>query len=232
VQKICGCGKKSIFRQPYWQVVLLLVVLLPIVMVLAMPSKVNKDFNLAGVPLKIGDWVGQDIKVSQRNYDMLSPDDLLMRQYTNPKGESVLLYIVVSVENRETFHPPELCYGGAGSQLFEEKTEEIDLGGEKPFSKLNAHLMHIKKDDQDELVLNWYMAGTMVASNFYLHQLNFVLKQITNHNSPGAMIRVSTPLIKGDIKTGLEREKRFLKELSPFLSQHLFERKGEKTTEK
>jgi EpsI family protein len=224
-------GEKSIFRQPYWQVVFLLIILLPIVIVLAMPSKVHKDFNLAGIPLEIGDWIGQDIEVSKRNYDMLSPDDLLMRQYTNSKGESILLYIVVSIENRETFHPPELCYDGAGSQLFEERTEEIDLGGKKPFSKIKAHMMHIKIKERDELVFNWYMAGTMVADNFYLHQLNFVLKQIISHNDPGAMIRVSTPLIKGDITSGMEREKIFLRELSPFLSQYLFERKGEKTTE-
>ncbi|MBI4707315.1 MAG: EpsI family protein [Candidatus Omnitrophica bacterium] len=231
MQKICGCGKKSILRQPYWQIVILLVVLLPIVMVLAIPSKVNKDFNLAAIPLKIGDWVGQDIEVPQREYDMLSPDDLLMRQYTNPKGESILLYIVVSIENREAFHPPELCYDGAGSQLFEEKTEGINLGGKKPFSEIKAHVMYIKAKDRDELVLNWYIADTMVADNFYLHQLNFVLKQIINHNSPGAMLRVSTPLVKGDMVSGMEREKRFLRELSPFLSQHLFERKGEKTTD-
>lgn len=230
MQKICGCGGKSILQQPYWQIVILLIVLLPIVMVLSIPSKVHKDFNLAGIPLQIGDWKGEDIEVPKRAYDMLSPDDLLMRQYTNPKGESVLLYVVVSVENRETFHPPELCYDGAGSQFFEERTEEIDLGGKKPFSKIKAHLMHIIIKDREELVINWYMAGTMVASNFYLHQLNFVLKQIIDHSSPGAMIRVSTPLIKGDVEAGLEREKRFLKELSPFLSQHLFERKGEKTT--
>lgn len=222
---------QKIFRQPYWQVVILLAVLLPIVLLLALPPKVHHDFNLAGIPLQIGNWSGQDIKVLERNYAMLSPDDLLMRQYVNPEGESILLYVVVSMENRESFHPPELCYGGAGSQFFEERTEEIDLGGKKPFSKINTHLMHIKMDNRDELVLNWYMAGTRVAANFYLHQLYFVLKQITDRNSPGAMIRVSTPLIKGDLKSGLEKEKRFLKELSPFLSQYLFERKEEKTTE-
>ncbi|MFH1860540.1 MAG: exosortase C-terminal domain/associated protein EpsI, partial [bacterium] len=221
---------KSIFRQPYWQVVILLIVLLPIVIVMAIPPKVHKDFNLAGIPLQIGDWVGQDLEIPEREYNMLSPDDLLMRQYVNPKGETILLYVIVSVENRETFHPPELCYDGAGSQLFEERTEGIDLGGEKPFSKFNAHVMHIKIKERDELVLNWYMAGTRVTDNFYLHQLNFVLKQVINRNSPGAMIRVSTPLIKGDVTAGLEREKKFLRELSPFLSQHLFKRKEEKTT--
>ncbi len=231
MQKICECGGKSILQQPYWQVVLLLIVLLPIVIMLAIPPKVHKNFNLAGIPLEIGDWTGQNIEIPKRDYDMLSPDDLLMRQYTNTKGESMLLYVVVSVDNREAFHPPELCYDGAGSQLFEERTEEIDLEGKKPFSKLKAHVMHIKIKERDELVLNWYMAGTMVADNFYLHQLNFVLKQIISHNSPGAMIRVSTPLLKGDIKSGMEREKRFLRELSPFLAQHLFERKKEETTE-
>ncbi|MFH1097170.1 MAG: exosortase C-terminal domain/associated protein EpsI [Candidatus Desantisbacteria bacterium] len=229
---------QKIFRQlpeglpPYWQVIILLVILLPIVILLSFPPKVHHDFNLAGMPLQIGDWIGQDIKMSERDYNMLSPDDLLMRQYINSKGESILLYIVVSVENRETFHPPELCYNGAGSQLFEERTEEIDLGGEKPFSKIKAHVMHIKMKERDELVLNWYMAGTRVTANFYVHQLNFVLKQITNRNSPGAMIRVSTPLVKGDVIAGLEREKHFLREIQPFLSQHLFERKGEKATEK
>ncbi|MFH1898209.1 MAG: exosortase C-terminal domain/associated protein EpsI [Candidatus Desantisbacteria bacterium] len=229
---------QKIFRQlpeglpPYWQVVILLAILLPIVIMLALPPKIHHNFNLAGIPLKIGDWVGQDMKISERDYNMLSPDDLLMRQYINSKGENILLYLVVSVENREAFHPPELCYGGAGAQLFEERTEEIDLGGEKPFSKIKVHRMHIKIKESDELVLNWYMAGTMMAANFYLHQLNFVLKQIINHNSPGAMIRVSTSLIKGDVKAGLEREKRFLREVQPFLSQHLFERKEEKATER
>ncbi|MEK7274657.1 MAG: exosortase-associated EpsI family protein, partial [Candidatus Desantisbacteria bacterium] len=98
------------------------------------------------------------------------------------------------------------------------------------FSKIKAHVMHIKIKERDELVLNWYMAGTMVADNFYLHQLNFVIKQIISHNDPAAMIRVSTPLVKGDITSGMEKEKRFLRELSPFLSQHLFEKKEAKTT--
>ncbi|PKP52255.1 MAG: EpsI family protein [Candidatus Altiarchaeales archaeon HGW-Altiarchaeales-3] len=169
---------QKILGQPYWQIVVLLVVLLPIVIMMALPPKVNHNFNLARMPLQIGDWSGQDIKISERDYNMLSPDDLLMRQYINSNGESILLYIVVSVENREAFHPPELCYDGAGSQLFEEKTEGIDMGGDKPFAKINVHLMHIKMDNRDELVLNWYMAGTMVTANFYLHQLNFVLKQI------------------------------------------------------
>jgi EpsI family protein len=213
------------FQKSYGKVLLLLVIVFPVVVVLARPPKVYDRFNLTDIPLQIGDWTGKDLKVSERAYNMLSPDDLLMRQYVNSKGEVILLYVVVSMENREAFHPPELCYDGAGAQIYDKIVKYIRLSDNNDvFSNIQVNIMHLKNKDRDELILHWYLAGKKVVANFYLQQLYLVINQILLRDTPGAMIRVSTPLVKEDTKErGLERMKEFLKELTPHLRRQLFE---------
>ena len=68
MQKICGCGGKSIFRQPYWQVVIFLLVLLPIVMVLSFPPRVHRDLAAGSNPSYYRYWGLDKNKVIKVDY--------------------------------------------------------------------------------------------------------------------------------------------------------------------
>ena len=75
------------------------------------------DIDLNTIPLQVGEWSGRDIKIDKRTIEILETEDVMMREYTNRKGESVYLTIVYSGAKRGAFHPPEVCYTGDGSRL-------------------------------------------------------------------------------------------------------------------
>lgn len=70
---------------------------------------------LARVPLRLGDWRGEDVAVDARLRAATDTDALLNRRYRRPDGGAAMLYVAYGTRIRDMApHRPEVCYPAAG----------------------------------------------------------------------------------------------------------------------
>jgi hypothetical protein len=71
--------------------------------------------RLERVPLKLGDWEGEDIPLTERDRLMAGGDGYLMRRYQNRQtGAMVSLLLVCGRPGPVSVHTPDICYREAG----------------------------------------------------------------------------------------------------------------------
>ncbi len=85
--------------------------------------------TLAGLPLELGPWRGEDVLETNREvFILLEPEQYVQRRYTNPQGQFVWLTLIGGRRLR-SFHPPDLCYDADGWQTgLTSRTVTLDNG--------------------------------------------------------------------------------------------------------
>ena len=157
----------------------------------------HDKLDISVFPQEIDGWKGQDIKLTEKEYDILETRNLVSREYTNSSGEKIYLFIIYSETNRSVFHPPEVCLIGSGIDIVDKKDEAMKVD---KYSFLTNKL-YLEKDHQKELVLYCYKAGKLYTNNFYLQQTYLTLHQIFGKVVPGATVRVSMSIGKDESAT-------------------------------
>jgi EpsI family protein len=156
-------------------------------------------------PYVIGDWKGEDLEITQKEYDILETKNLISREYISPSGEKVYLFIIYSETNRRVFHPPEVCMMGGGIKIVDKRSAVINSSG----YKFSVNKLYTQKDSYRGMALYCYKAGNLYTDNFYLQQAYFSLNQLLGKHRGGATIRVSMPITKD--------EQRFFETLKEFM---------------
>jgi hypothetical protein len=91
---------------------------------------------LASLPMRIGEWQGQDVPLDENMRQIAAEDDYVNRQYTNARlGRAVRLYVGYIGRPRSWLgHRPDLCYPAHGwKRISEEKfVVETEARGEVP----------------------------------------------------------------------------------------------------
>jgi len=165
--------------------------------------------NIGDFPYAVGNWKGKDLEITEKEYKILETRNLILREYTNLKNQTLALFIVYSETNRSVFHPPEVCMMGGGLEIAEKGVEKIDYDGRV----ISANKMRTEKDGYKAIVLYCYKAKNLYTDNFYLQQAYFALNQIFRSQVKGATIRVTVP-ITGSEEAALATAKAFLVEAS------------------
>lgn len=175
----------------YITLILLLSITTVISLNLFFQQRTARDkLDIRAFPYTVGEWSGKDLTVTEKEYDILETRNLILREYNNPTGKKLFLFIIYSETNRAVFHPPEVCMIGSGVKIVDKKSDEISCGQEK----FAINKLYAKKDKQRELVLYCYKAGKLYTDNFYLQQAYFALNQLLGRHIRGATIRVSMPI--------------------------------------
>jgi Protein of unknown function (DUF3485) len=66
--------------------------------------------NLSAVPMQIGNWVGQDLVITnEETFPTLDAEQIVYRGYTNPDGQVLVLSLIGSTRG-QSFHHPLVCY--------------------------------------------------------------------------------------------------------------------------
>jgi hypothetical protein len=82
------------------------------------PALANAVARLQLVPQQIGDWVGQDEELDQRQIATAGIDGYVMRRYTNRQtGAVVSMLLVCGRPGPIAVHSPDVCFAGAGFEL-------------------------------------------------------------------------------------------------------------------
>jgi len=150
------------------------------------------SMDIARFPKEIGDWKAKDIPLDERTYTVLETKNVVMREYRNPRGEKVYLYIVYSDVNRRVSHPPEVCYTGGGIDISEKEHARFSVPGFGKELRVNSFVSG--KDGQKSLVYYWYKAGDKFTTHYLTQQIKAGLNQLMGKKSSTALIRISTEI--------------------------------------
>ncbi len=114
---------------------------------------------LARLPLRIGDWTGEDVPMDEAIIRATDTDARVNRHYTRRgRLEVVSFYIASGVKVRDLMpHRPEVCYAGAGWTLMDRQLAELPLGDA---GKLPCNIMQFSRgafNTKRIIVLDYYL---------------------------------------------------------------------------
>ncbi len=177
------------------------------------------DVKIMDFPLKIGDWTGKKEPPEQNVIDILGTDKILMMEFANGENQRVLFSVVYGEDNRLSFHPPENCYLGSGqTELLSKIKDTVYINGKR---ELEVNRIIFQVEQSKQLVLYWYMAGDRMMSSYYRQQFFFILDQIKERKSKGALIRVATIIRQDDEEEAYKILNNFIKDAFPLLEKYI-----------
>lgn len=175
--------------------------------------------RLSTLPMQIDGWKGRAIPVEETVEKMLDADFNLQRSYHGEgPGELVWLYIGYYGTTRggRPEHTPAECYPSAGWRIESEAQVAID-----PDRSLRANEYVVSREGDRRLVHFWYrsyrstgMLGTVGQS------LDRLRGRLSEGRADGALVRVSTPVLRGREDVARERLRSFARRLDRLLDRH------------
>lgn len=114
---------------------------------------------LARLPMRIGQWVGRDVPLSEAVIEATDSDDHVSRAYSRGYGaERIWVFIAYGVRARDLMpHRPEVCYPGSGWTLEGRRDADLTLGDG---SKLRCRTLRFSRGGltaTQRTVLNYYI---------------------------------------------------------------------------
>jgi EpsI family protein len=170
--------------------------------------------QVTAFPMKVGVWQGKDMPLTDRDYAILETRNLIMRQYTDPAGRWILLYIIYSGDNRKVLHPPEVCYLGGGATITEKGTLAIS-------PKIQANKMVTELSGGQQLVVYWYKACAFNTPKYFDQQINAAIARLLGKKTSSAMIRLSVDLRQGENASAAKMMREFAAEIEPLLPKYV-----------
>lgn len=181
-----------------------------------MPARfdIASRIKVSDFPMEIGEWKAEEIQLSERDYEILETRNLFVRDYKNQAGDSVVLYVIYSEDNRKVSHPPEICLTGGGLTIINKKPIQLT-------NTIKANKLTMEKKDFLELVAYWYKAGGFYTDSYLKQQLKVVTSRILGRRTAGAMIRLTTVIKEGKEDAALALLKKFGSQVEPLLAKYV-----------
>ncbi|MFT5696033.1 MAG: EpsI family protein [Myxococcota bacterium] len=182
------------------------------------PLEVEAE-SLDEIPIKIGNWQGEDIEVETGVAEMLDADFNVQRAYVHPVGGLIWLYVGYYGTERggRPEHTPWSCYPSNGWNIVSQAV--VDFGEDGDF---RANEIVVERDGELRLVHFWYQS---YRKNGMLGDFDQAVERVRNRvvdgRADGSLVRLSTPLDGPDSDSGARlRLKQFGQQLAPLLREH------------
>jgi EpsI family protein len=173
---------------------------------------------LASIPMTIAGFEAHDIPMEDTVENMLRADFNVQRAYEHGFGDVVWLYVgYYGTERGGTpEHTPSVCYGGNGWDVVTDA--KVDF---PDAVRGRAREFLVQQGAHRRLVLYWFRSfrGETLASIAALHVDHFI-GRIRAGRADGALVRISTPLIDGDVQSARSRRRAFAVEVEPEIELH------------
>lgn len=113
------------------------------------------------IPLKCGDWRGNEITLSDSVMGMIQPDNYIFRTYVGQHGEKVDVYVGYygGLAKSDFAHSPLVCYPGNGWEIKEVKQVTTQRTG----NRLDFTRMLVKKELSSEMVYFAYQNADLLT---------------------------------------------------------------------
>jgi EpsI family protein len=174
---------------------------------------------LSDFPSSIGGWEAvRDIDIEPQVLEMLTPDDVLNRDYTNSDHTATLSLFVAYYKTQHKAgqaHDPKVCLPGSGWNPIISKTIEIPAADSDTSFPANYYV--IEKDPQKALVIYWYQSYNRIVAQQQFLKLDRVIDTLKAHRTDMALVRIVVPIEAGDLAQATDRATRFAQSIHPLL---------------
>jgi EpsI family protein len=138
-------------------------------------------------------------------------DQVLMRTYRNPQGQSVMLALAWGRQQRQEvkIHRPELCYVAQGFRIESSRPlEGLGDGSVRGTTLLTASTRRF------EPVIYWVRIGDTLSSSAWQTRLYILREGIAGRIPDGILVRTSQVMRNGSqVEASLEVQRQFLADL-------------------
>jgi len=184
-------------------------------------SPVPSHLSLRAFPDEISGWSGTPVPMSKKEQDILNADDFASILFTKAATESSIFFFSAFYQHQtpeKNIHSPKNCLPGSGWSMIDTKVIAVPLeSGGKP-EKINQVV--IQKGLTKQVVLYWYQERGRIFPNEYWGRFYLVKDALTLHRTDGALVRISA-LLDGSIENTVNKELRFIRNLTPMLSDYI-----------
>ena len=204
----------------------LVVLLLAVYPALSIPQRAELKparTNFADFPMEVGGWQGQRDQMEAVFIDALKFDDYVIANYAKEGAGAVNFYTAYYASQRtgQSAHSPRSCLPGGGWRIqeFDQRPVPGITSNGKPLSVNRAV---IQQADNRQLVYYWFQQRGRTLTNEYLVKWYIFWDSLTRNRSDGALVRLVTPLAKGEDATRADRRLTvFTQAVAPLLSQYV-----------
>ncbi len=165
------------------------------------------------LPLFVGDWVGSDEEVSEKERLILGPDTTFARKsYTNGRGQHIYVSIVLAGEDMNvSIHQPEICLPAQGYTIMDSHPDTVDLKDGRQltatrlFNRRMLPLSNGKEIKENSLDYYWFVGSRhTVHSHIGRHIADNRDRLFYGENQPWAFVMVISRIGKGLQPFGLD----------------------------
>lgn len=170
-------------------------------------------------PTEVSQWrMTRESQLSDQVQSVLKASDVLMRQYVNPQGERVELYIGYHDGGKGSgeIHSPKHCLPGSGWMELSTARTQMSAADDR----LNLVRAVYQKGDSSELFLYWFQVrGKSLSEEFSLKAAQIV-NSVLHRRRDAAFIRISVPFQSDEQKAAAIGE-RFVSDFLPAIRSFL-----------
>jgi EpsI family protein len=172
---------------------------------------------LSDFPASISPWqAAQDIALEPDVLEMLTPDDVLDRDYTNNQASISLFIAYYKTQHKAgQAHDPKVCLPGSGWNPVISKTIEIPVPDSSTLFPANYYV--IEKDTLKAVVVYWYQSYNHVVAQQQMLRLDRVIDTLKTHRTDMALVRIVVQIEESDVPAAADRATRFAQSIYPLL---------------
>jgi EpsI family protein len=175
---------------------------------------------LSDFPSSIGGWEALvDIPLEPQVLEMLTPDDVLNRDYASKQAEALSLFVAYYRTQHKAgeAHDPKVCLPGSGWNPVISKTIQIPVADSNTSFPANYYV--IEKDSRKAVVIYWYQSYNRVVAQEQLLKLNRVVETLKTHRTDMALVRIVVQTEDSDLSSATDRATRFAQSIFPLMQR-------------
>ena len=169
----------------------------------------EKTTATKSIPRVIDEWTGTDVPIEPSVFRVLETEDVLIRDYQRTgQPAPITLHVVHAADRRSVAHPPEMCFTGSGYTAREVSVRSLSTAkGEIP-----ANRFLLERGATTVLVYYWYRIDGKDTADYIGYQISALWKRLKGEARQASLVRISTPVLSGDVEDAESRISRFLVE--------------------
>jgi EpsI family protein len=189
------------------------------------PEKAPMAGPLSNFPISLDGWMGvRDYPIDPDTQAVLRADDTLDRLYVDARGSrSAILFIAFFNTQRygQSPHSPKNCLPGPGWEPVAGMSSRpaLEEPGEAQPITINKYVT--EHGDERSVTLYWYQShGRIIASEFAAKFWS-IADSIRYHRSDTAIVKVTIPVVNGDVEAATKTGYDFTRAMFPALLRQL-----------
>jgi EpsI family protein len=186
------------------------------------PEDIPYIAPLANFPNSIGGFFAiQSIALDQETQDLLKADDILNRVYQNSSGNQLGLFVAYFKTQRlgQSPHSPKNCLPGSGWEPISTDRTSIPVAGWNAPIVVNRYI--VEKGDDKSVTLYWYQSHSRVIASEYSAKFWLVADALRYHRSDTSLVRISVPVLGGDVDAASDLAIQFVQVVFPKLLKQM-----------